>query len=260
MWTIGTLNLQSHLLLGTASYADPKTMAAVHVHAQTEMVTLDIRQMNIDDPDPLSTLQHIDRSTMHVVPTTAGCLTPDDAVSTAHIAAEMLDTQWVKLHVAGCSRARLPDMEGTLEAARELVREGFHVMPSCLDDPVLCARLADIGCVAIFAMAAPFEASQGVVHPKRLALLRNMVSVPIIIDTGRGSPSDANLAMELGVDAVFADGAIAAAKDPILMAQAMKLAVQSGRAAFQAGGMHHAQPAPTAETTPDTMAPANKGA
>ena len=260
MWKLGNLDLESRLLVGTGHYSDFDTMALVHERSETEMITLAVRRVDLDARHTGNILDHIDRSRIHLLPNTAGCFTPEDAVMTARLAAELLETQWIKLEVIGCPRTLFPDMEGTLEAARELVKEGFSVLPYCTDDPVFCERLADIGCTAVMPLAAPIGSGRGVVNPRRLEIIREVLSVPMIVDAGLGTASDAAQAMELGADAVLMNTAIAGANDPIMMATAMKLAVQSGRAAYEAGRMPIRLHATASSPTEGTMPSIKKGA
>ena len=224
------------------------------------MVTLAVRRVDLDARRTGNILDHIDRSRVHLLPNTAGCFTPEDAVMTARLAAELLETQWIKLEVIGCPRTLFPDAEGTLEAARELVKDGFYVLPYCTDDPVLCERLADIGCTAVMPLAAPIGSGRGVVNPSRLAIIREVLTIPMIVDAGIGTASDAVQAMEIGADAVLMNTAIAGADDPLRMATAMKLAVQSGRAAFEAGRMPTRLYATASSPSEGTMTPIQKGA
>jgi thiazole synthase len=235
MWTLGPIELESRLLVGTGRYVDFETMAAVHERSGTQMVTLAIRRADLNAHTTGNILDHIDRSRIHLLPNTAGCYTPEDAVMTARLAAELLGTHWIKLEVIGCPRTLFPDAEGTLKAAQELVKDGFTVLPYCTDDPVLCARLADIGCAAVMPLTAPIGSGRGVVNPSRLEIIRETISIPMIIDAGLGTASDAVQAMEIGADAILLNTAIAGADDPLKMATAMRLGVESGRAAFEAG-------------------------
>jgi len=237
MLALGDLTLNSRLLVGTGRYADFSTMAKVHDASGTEMVTLAVRRVDIQHDQVGNILDHIDRSKVHLLPNTAGCYTPEDAVMTAHLAAELLETKWLKLEVIGCPNTLFPCAEGTLEAARELVKEGFHVLPYCTDDPVLCSRLADIGCVGVMPLASPIGSGRGIANPKRLEIIRAQIHCPMIVDAGLGTASDAAQAMELGADAVLMNTAIAGANEPVAMARAMRLAVESGRAAHEAGRM-----------------------
>lgn len=237
MWTVGGLELDSRLLVGTGRYADFETMTACHNASGTQMVTLAIRRVDLDGHAVTNVLDHIDRSRVHLLPNTAGCYTAEDAVMTAHLAAELLETTWLKLEVIGCPNTLFPCAEGTLEAARELVKAGFTVLPYCTDDPVLCQRLADIGCAAVMPLASPIGSGRGIANPRRVELIREQVDVPMIVDAGIGTASDAALAMELGADAVLMNTAIAGAGAPVQMATAMRHAVIAGRQAFEAGRM-----------------------
>jgi len=232
---LGELQLSSRLIVGTGRYADFSVMKACHEAAGTQMVTIAVRRVDLDAPQGESVVDHIDQSTIRLLPNTAGCYTPNDAVHTAHLARELLDTPMLKLEVIGDPRTLFPDNEGTLQAARELVREGFSVMPYCGDDPVLCQKLADIGCVAVMPLAAPIGSGLGIQNPTNLRIIREQVDIPVIVDAGVGTASDAALAMELGADGVLMNTAIAGAEHPARMATAMRLAVEAGRAAFEAG-------------------------
>ena len=235
MLRIADLELPSRLIVGTGKYEDFETMRACHEAAGTAMVTVAIRRVDLADVHGSGVLDHIDRDRIHLLPNTAGCYTAEDAITTAHLARELLGTSLLKLEVIGDERTLFPDIEGTLEAARVLVRDGFQVLPYTLDDPITCRRLQDIGCVAVMPLAAPIGSGLGIRNPTNLRIIREMVDVPVIVDAGVGTASDAALAMELGVDAVLLNTAIAGARDPVKMAKAMRLGVEAGRAAFEAG-------------------------
>ncbi|MEZ4241551.1 MAG: thiazole synthase [Myxococcota bacterium] len=237
MLTIGPLTLNSRLVVGTGRYADYALMQACHEAAGTELVTVALRRVDLDEPQGLGVLDHVDRDRIALLPNTAGCYTPEDAVTTARLGRELLDTTLVKLEVIGDDRTLWPDAEGTLEAARALVADGFHVLPYCPDDPVVCQRLQDLGCVAVMPLAAPIGSGLGIRNPTQLMLIREAVQIPMIVDAGIGAPSDAALAMELGADAVLLNTAIAAARDPLTMARAFRHAVEAGRLGFEAGRM-----------------------
>lgn len=237
MLRIGSLELPSRLIVGTGRYADFEQMRACHEASGTAMVTVALRRVDLDAPEGVGILDYVDRSRIHLLPNTAGCFTPEDAVATARLGRELLDTPLVKLEVIGDERTLFPDAEGTLEAARVLVREGFVVLPYCQDDPVLCQRLADLGCAAVMPLAAPIGSGLGICNPYTLRIIRELVSVPMIVDAGVGTASDAAIAMELGADGVLMNTAIAAADHPVRMAEAMKHAVIAGRLAFEAGRM-----------------------
>jgi thiazole synthase len=235
VWSIGKLELQSRLIVGTGRYADFATMRDCHEATETQMVTVAVRRVDLDAQPGTTVMDHIDRSKVHLLPNTAGCYTPEDAIATAHLARELLDTPLLKLEVIGDPRTLFPDNEGTLEAARVLVKEGFVVLPYCSDDPVLCQKLEDLGCAAVMPLAAPIGSGLGIRNPTNLRIIREQVRIPLIVDAGVGTASDAAMAMELGADGVLMNTAIAGAQDPVRMATAMRLAIQAGRAAFEAG-------------------------
>lgn len=235
MWTLADQTFSSRLIVGTGKYASFEQMRACHEAAGTDMVTLAIRRVDLASPDEVSILDYIDRAKIRLLPNTAGCYTAEEAITTAMLARELLGTSWLKLEVIGDDLTLFPDPEGTLEAARVLVREGFTVLPYCSDDPVLCMRLADLGCAAVMPLAAPIGSGLGIRNPTNLAIIRERVQIPVIVDAGVGTASEAAVAMELGADAVLMNTAIAGADDPVKMAEAMKLGVQAGRLAFEAG-------------------------
>jgi thiazole synthase len=235
MWTLGPLSLRSRLLVGTGKYPDFSTMRDCHLAAETEMVTVALRRVDLSAPRGSNILDFIDRSRVHILPNTAGCYTAEDAITTARLARELLETPLIKLEVIGDPDTLFPDTEGTLEAARVLVKEGFVVLPYIIDDPVACRRLADLGCAAVMPLAAPIGSGLGIRNPTNLLIIREQAKVPVIVDAGVGTASDAALAMELGVDAILLNTAIAGATDPVRMARAMRLGVEAGREAFLAG-------------------------
>jgi thiazole synthase len=237
MLTLGPHTFSSRLLVGTGKYPDFPTMQACHEASGTALVTVALRRVDLLGGQQANVLDHIDRSKISLLPNTAGCYTAEDAVETARIARELLGTDLLKLEVIGDPRTLWPDTEGTLEAARILVKEGFIVLPYCPDDPVTCQRLEDIGCAAVMPLAAPIGSGLGIRNPTSLQLIREAVRVPMIVDAGIGTASDAAIAMELGADAVLVNTAIASAKDPARMARAFRLAVEAGALAHQAGRM-----------------------
>ncbi|MFT6145511.1 MAG: thiazole synthase [Myxococcota bacterium] len=237
MLQIGDRTFTSRLLVGTGKYQDFDQMRACHQASGTEMVTMAIRRVDLAAPEGSSILDYIDRKSIALLPNTAGCYTPEDAVTTAKLAREALGTNWIKLEVIGDPRTLFPDPEGTLEAARELVQDGFIVLPYCSDDPVLCWRLGEIGCAAVMPLAAPIGSGLGLRNPTNLRIIIEQSTVPIIVDAGLGTPSDAALAMELGAAGVLMNTAIAGSRNPVAMAEAMNLAVRAGRIAFEAGCM-----------------------
>lgn len=240
MLTIADRTFSSRLILGTGKYPDFATMRACHEAGATEMVTLAIRRVNLaaersGGPESENILDFIDVSKVQLLPNTAGCYTAEDAVLTARLARELLDTPWLKLEVIGDPDTLFPDAEGTLEAARELVRDGFIVLPYVSDDPVLCKRLADIGCAAVMPLAAPIGSGLGIRNPTNLSIIIEQARVPVIVDAGVGTASDVAFAMELGADAVLLNTAVAGAKDPVAMARAMRLGIEAGFLARHAG-------------------------
>ena len=237
MLKFGHITLESRLFVGTGKYPDYPTMQACHEASGTQLVTVALRRVDLNAPAGRRVLDFINQANVHLLPNTAGCYTPEDAVTTARLGRELLGTPLVKLEVIGDPRTLWPDAEGTLEAARILVKDGFVVLPYCPDDPVVCMRLEEIGCAAVMPLAAPIGSGLGVRDPTVLRMIRDAVEVPVVVDAGLGTPSDATIAMELGADAVLVNTAIAAAGDPVAMAGAFKLAVQAGHIARQAGRM-----------------------
>jgi thiazole synthase len=238
MLRIADVDLASRLIVGTGKYRDFAQMRDCHLAADTAMVTVAIRRVDLAAPRESNILEFIDRTKIRLLPNTAGCYTAADAVATSRLAREALGTNWIKLEVIGDPKTLLPDTEGTLEAARILVREGFVVLPYTMDDPIVCKRLAEMGCAAVMPLAAPIGSGLGIRNPYNLAIIRDLVKdVPVIVDAGVGTASDAAVAMELGCDAILLNTAIAEAGDPVKMARAMRLGVEAGRAAFEAGRM-----------------------
>jgi thiazole synthase len=235
MVTLGDVTLESRLILGTGKYRSFQEMQACHVAGGTQMVTVAVRRVDLNAAPGENILDFIERDSIHLLPNTAGCYTAEEAIVTARLARELLGTNLLKLEVIGCPRTLFPDAEGTLEAARVLVRDGFTLLPYCQDDPVLCQRLEEIGCAAVMPLAAPIGSGLGISDPFKLAIIRELVDCPLIVDAGIGTASDAARAMELGADAVLLNTAVAAATDSVRMAEAMKWGVQAGRAAFEAG-------------------------
>jgi thiazole synthase len=229
----------SRLLVGTGKYKDfAETKEAIGASG-AEIVTVAIRRMNIgQDPSQPNLLDAIPPSKYTILPNTAGCYTADDAVRTLRLARELLDGHaLVKLEVLGDPTNLFPNMPETLKAAETLVKEGFEVMVYCADDPIQCKMLEEIGCVAVMPLASLIGSGMGIVNPWNLRLIIDNAKVPVLVDAGVGTASDAAIAMELGCDGVLMNTAIAHAKNPVLMASAMKKAVEAGREAFLAGRM-----------------------
>lgn len=235
MLTIADRTFSSRLILGTGKYPDFETMRACHEAGGTEMVTLALRRVDLNAAKGQNILEFIDRTRIHLLPNTAGCYTAEDAILTSRLARELLGTNWIKLEVIGDPDTLFPCSEGTLEAARVLVREGFVVLPYVSDDPVLCKRLAEIGCAAVMPLAAPIGSGLGIRNPTNLRIIVEQAKVPVIVDAGVGTASDAALALELGADALLLNTAVAGARDPVRMARAMRLAVEAGELARGAG-------------------------
>ncbi|MFZ2235404.1 MAG: thiazole synthase [Dokdonella sp.] len=227
----------SRLLTGTGKYSDLDQTRAATLAAGAEIVTVAIRRANIgQDPSQPNLLDALPPNEFTILPNTAGCYTADDAVRTCQLARELLDGhKLVKLEVLGDQRTLFPDVVQTLVAAERLVADGFDVMVYTSDDPILAKRLEEIGCVAVMPLAAPIGSGLGIQNRYNLMEIVENAKVPIIVDAGVGTASDAAIAMELGCDGVLMNTAIAGARDPVLMAHAMKLAVEAGRAAFLAG-------------------------
>ncbi|HWX45562.1 MAG TPA: thiazole synthase [Solirubrobacteraceae bacterium] len=231
--TIAGRTLDSRLLLGSGGFPSLELMADAIRASGSELVTVALRRV---DPAARGSLIDVLAATgVGLLPNTAGCHTARDAVLTARLAREAFATEWIKLEVIGDEDTLLPDAPELLRAAEELVDEGFVVLPYTTDDPVLARRLQDVGCAAVMPLGAPIGSGMGIRNPYNLALLRQAVHVPVVLDAGIGTASDAALAMELGCDAVMAASAIARAADPVRMARAMRHAVQAGRLAHAAG-------------------------
>lgn len=233
---IGSYSLKSRLIVGTGKYATFQEMEKALTASGADMVTVAIRRVNLDRTKE-SLLDFVDPKKYILLPNTAGCYTVEDAVRVARLGREACGTPLVKLEVIGDEYSLMPDVLGLLEATKILVKEGFTVMPYTTDDPIMAKRLEDAGAACVMPLAAPIGSGQGIQNKLNIQLLLQKVKVPVIVDAGVGTASDAAIAMEQGVDGVLMNTAIAAAKDPVKMAEAMKLAVRSGRLAFEAGRM-----------------------
>lgn len=232
---IGEKRFRSRLIVGTGKYRDfGETRQAVEASG-AEMVTVAVRRVNITDPGKENLLDYLDPARFTILPNTAGCHTAEEAVRTARLAREAGIGNMVKLEVIGDDRTLFPDVPATIAAAEILVKEGFVVLPYINDDPVAARRLEDAGCAAVMPLAAPIGSGLGIRNPYNIRIILENSRVPVIVDAGVGCASDAAVAMELGCDAVLMNTAIAGARDPILMAQAMRLAVEAGRKSFLAG-------------------------
>jgi thiazole synthase len=236
--TIAGRKFHSRLIVGTGKYRSFPEMARCHELSGAEMVTVAVRRVNLADRGKESLLDYIDRSKFFILPNTAGCYTAEEAVRTARLAREAGLSNWIKLEVIGDEKTLFPDNAGLLEATRTLVQEGFVVLPYTNDDLINALRLIDAGAVAVMPLAAPIGSGMGIQNHANLRILRERITaVPLIVDAGVGTASDAAIAMELGADGVLLNTAVAAATDSEKMAAAMKLAVQAGRLAFLAGRM-----------------------
>jgi thiazole synthase len=232
---IGKYEFHSRLIVGTGKYPSTDVMRAAHEASGAEMVTVAIRRIHLDDPSGKTLLDYIDTTRYTILPNTAGCLTAKDAILTAQLAREATGSDLIKVEVIGDTQTLYPDTQGTIEASRELVKQGFTVLPYIGDDPIACAKLEEVGCAAVMPLAAPIGSGLGVCNPYSIAIIKQRASIPVIVDAGVGTASDAAIAMEIGVDALLMNTGIAAAKDPATMARAMRLATEAGRFAFLAG-------------------------
>src|SRR5499427_2811034 len=225
----------SRLVVGTGKYPSHAVMKAAHEASGTEMVTVAVRRVDLSARGAESLLSWIDRSKIFLLPNTAACYTADDAIRTARLAREAGLSNWIKLEVIGDERTLFPDNEQLLIATRILVDEGFVVLPYTNDDPVVCRKLEDAGAAAVMPLGAPIGSGLGIQNPNNIRIIREQARVPIIVDAGVGTASDATIAMELGADGVLMNTAIALASDPVAMARAMKLGVEAGRLACLSG-------------------------
>ena len=232
---LGDRSYRSRLIVGTGKYKDfAETRKAIEVSG-AEIVTVAVRRVNITDPNKENLLDYLDPKRYTILPNTAGCYTADDAVRTCRLAREAGVGKMIKLEVIGDDKTLFPDIPATLEAAKILVKEGFVVLPYITDDPITAKKLQDIGCAAVMPLAAPIGSGLGIRNPYNIRIILEQATVPVIVDAGVGTASDAAVAMELGCDGVLMNTAIAGARDPILMAEAMRLGVDAGRKAFLAG-------------------------
>lgn len=224
-------SFRSRLFLGTSQYPNRQIMLDALSASGAEVVTVAIRRVRPEG----ESLYDLLRGRWFILPNTAGCYTARDAVLTAELAREALETDWIKLEVIGDEETLFPDIAELLQAAGELVKRKFTVLPYCNDDPVTCRKLEDLGCAAIMPLGAPIGSGMGIRNPYNIQIIREMCGLPLIVDAGVGTASDAALAMELGCDGVLMNSAIARARDPVKMAKAMKAAIEAGRLAFEAG-------------------------
>jgi len=235
---IADREFRSRLIVGTGKYRSFQEMQRCHEASGADMVTVAVRRVNLTDRSKESLIDYIDRTKIFILPNTAACYTADDAVRTALLAREVGLSNWIKLEVIGDEKTLFPDNAGLLEATKILVKEGFVVLPYTNDDVVNARKLIDAGAAAVMPLAAPIGSGLGIQNPVNLRIFREMITqVPVIVDAGVGTASDATIAMELGADGVLMNTAIAAAEDSVKMARAMNLAVESGRLAYDSGRM-----------------------
>ena len=232
---LGGRTFKSRLIVGTGKYASFSLMREALEKSGAEVVTVAVRRVNISDRSQESMLDYIDSRRFMILPNTAGCYSAEDAIRTAHLGREAGLSEWVKLEVIGDQKTLFPDTAALLEATRVLVKDGFIVLPYTNDDPIVARKLQDAGAVAVMPLGAPIGSGIGIQNPANIRIIRETVSIPVIVDAGVGTASDASLAMELGCDGVLMNTAIACAQDPVRMAEAMNLAVRAGRQAFLAG-------------------------
>ena len=233
--TIAGRSFGSRLIIGTGKYPSFEVMKRCHEASGADMVTVAVRRLDLSAKGEASMMHWIDAERMKLLPNTAGCYTAEDAIRTCHLAEELGMSKWVKLEVLGDEKTLFPDVEQTLQAARVLVKEGFTVLPYTTDDVITARKLQDLGCAAVMPLAAPIGSGLGIRNPHNIRLIREIATVPVIVDAGVGTASDAAIAMELGADGVLMNTAIALAREPARMARAMRLAVEAGREAFLAG-------------------------
>jgi thiazole synthase len=233
--TIAGHQFRSRLILGTGKYRTMEEMRDAIDASGAEMVTVAIRRLPLDKPDEPSLMDYLDWSRYTILPNTAGCKTMQEALFTARLARELTGSNWVKLEVIPDPQYLLPDPIATLEAAEQLVRDGFTVLPYIHADPVLARRLEEAGCATVMPLGSPIGSGRGIFTREEIEIIIENASVPVVVDAGLGAPSDASLALEIGADAVLVNTAIAQAKDPVAMAEGFRLGVEAGRKAYLAG-------------------------
>ncbi len=235
-WKLGDRTLTSRLIVGTGKYKSNEETRLALEASGAEIVTVALRRVDLSSKEP-TVLDAIDRTKYILLPNTAGCYTADEAIRTLHLARELGMDELVKLEVIGDPKTLFPDNTATVEAARRLVKDGFKVLPYCSDDLITCKRLEEAGCLAVMPLAAPIGSGLGIRNPHNIRLIIDNVTIPVIVDAGVGTASDAAIAMELGCTAVLMNTGIAGAKHPVLMAESMRLAIDAGRKSFLAGRM-----------------------
>lgn len=248
--TIAGRTFSSRLITGTGKHRTKEDLLSSVGASGTEMITVAIRRLNLDDPNEETVLDYVDWDRYQILPNTAGCKTPEEAIFTAKLAREVTGSDWIKVEVIPDPDYLLPDPVGTLEACAALIKEGFTVLPYIHADPILAVKLQDIGCATVMPLGSPIGSGQGVHTQEEIAIILERVEVPVVVDAGLGVPSDAALVMEMGVDAVLVNTAIAQSVNPAQMAEAFKLGVEAGRKAFLAGRIPKSkQASPSSPTT-----------
>lgn len=235
LFKLAAKTYKSRLIVGTGKYKDFRETQSAIDASGAEIVTVAVRRVNITDPNKENLLDYLDPKKYTILPNTAGCYTAEEAIRTCRLAREAGVGNLVKLEVIGDERTLFPDIPATLEAARVLIKEGFVVLPYINDDTIAAKKLQEMGCAAVMPLAAPIGSGLGIRNPYNIRIILEQATIPVIVDAGVGTASDAAMAMEMGCDGVLMNTAIAGAKDPILMAQAMKLGIEAGRKAFLAG-------------------------
>ncbi|MCW8334810.1 thiazole synthase [Vibrio sp. SCSIO 43135] len=234
MLKIADKTFQSRLFTGTGKFANNQLMIDAIIESRSELATMALKRVEIGNQDD-DILSPIVKAGVNLLPNTSGAKNAEDAVFAAHLAREALQTNWLKLEIHPDPKYLMPDPVETLKAAEQLVKDGFNVLPYCHADPVLCKRLEEVGCAAVMPLGAPIGSNKGLVSEEFLKIIIDQANVPVVVDAGIGAPSHAAYAMELGADAVLVNTAIAAAKDPVAMARAFRMAVESGRIAYESG-------------------------
>lgn len=232
---VGKTTFQSRLILGTGKYSSPEVMVRCHEETGTDCITVAVRRVDLEDKSQKNFLSWIDRSRFKILPNTAGCFTAEEAVRTAMLAREALDTDLIKLEVIGDKQTLYPDLPELLKATRTLVKEGFTVMPYTSDDVVTALRLEDAGVPCVMPLGGPIGSGLGILNPTNIGIIIDRLQVPVIVDAGVGTASDVVIAMELGADGVLLNTAVAQARDPVAMARAIRQGCDAGRQAFLAG-------------------------
>lgn len=233
--TIAGKTFRSRLMLGTGKYDSPEACVAALDAADTQIVTVAIRRLDLDNPNARTELDYIDWERYTILPNTAGCKTAEEAIFTAKLARELTQSNWVKLEVIPDPRYLMPDPIGTLQAAEALVKDGFVVLPYMPADPILARRLEEAGCATVMPLGSPIGSGRGIFTLEEIQIIIENAGVPVVVDAGLGAPSEASLALEIGADAVLVNTAIARAKDPALMGEAFRQGVEAGRKAYLAG-------------------------